>query len=148
MGYKAASLEAGITPEGAASLGPLKVEVDGVLPSDRNTAKDLNAGARTEKESFRSGGLSHRNFHCDLRRSMLGGVGSRIDSGTRALDVEKHLSTVMLNRLKAADGPTELVTIFGVFDREIQASLSPTEAFCRAEELGTIQDLLDVISSA
>ena len=110
---------------------PPDVEVSVVLPGIADAAMHLNVLQRHPLISGQRVSGGHRRGQLGLRTVSARSVPGR---GDGELGVDKHVRAVMFDRLKRADGPTELLAAGGVGRGHLGTGAQTADGFGRGQQ--------------
>jgi len=117
----------GVAERHLVELGSFEVQVHVGFPGEPDAPVDLECGLRHAHAGVAAPDLRGRGGHRGV-----GVVGTDRPCGVvhrraHAFDVDKYVGAAVLDRLEAADGPSELLAFFGVLDSETHHGLGAAE---------------------
>src|SRR5688572_2668756 len=140
---EALAMIGGVAEQGFGDVRALEPEVQVELPGEADAAVDLDGAARGSAVDVRERGLGDRGGARALARGAVGGVCRVPHERARGLDVGHHLGQEMLDRLKGADLPPELLADPRVLERHLERPCRAPEAVGRDAETGEIGEPLE-----
>src|SRR5262249_10864833 len=100
----------------------------GIFFNEAVTAVNLYAFIGDADRDFAGKKLCHARFAAEARRFVVCEPRRLIDKQARGFHFRGHVGTLELNRLKFADGFSELFTLLGVVQRRVEGALRHSKA--------------------
>src|SRR5687767_5073306 len=133
----------GIAEQQLARLGALEVQVRRVLPGEADATVDLDvvgAGVEVRLRAVRLGERRDgRKLVVELGRAPAGVVRG----GLGRLNLEQHVSALVLDGLERPDGASELDAVLGVLHRHLQHELRATDLLGGESDGGEVEHAVD-----
>ena len=128
-----------IAEEQLARLGPLEVQVRGVLPREADAAVDLDVLGGGVEVGLRAVGLGQPGHRGQLVVHLRGAPHAVVGGRLGRLDLEQHVGALVLDGLERADGPAELHAHLGVLDGHLEHPLGPADLLGRQGHGGQVE---------
>src|SRR5580658_7047405 len=112
-----------------------------MFPGEADAPVNLDVRRGDVEVSLRTVGLGEAGDQRQIGGAVRRRPGRAVSGGPGGLDLEQHVRTHVLDRLEAADRPTELMPDLCVRHRYVQATLRPADLLRSQREHATTNRL-------